>query len=86
MPLLVIVAGANGSGKSTLISALRADPTIISSLPRLHVNADDIERDTAFNSAAAQHPASEMRARAIAERRDLMCETVMSRPSKVAEL
>jgi predicted ABC-type ATPase len=86
MPLLVMVAGPNGSGKSTLISALRADPTIASSLPRLYVNADDIQRETGFNSAAAQRAALELRTGALAERRDLMYETVMSHPSKVAEL
>jgi predicted ABC-type ATPase len=86
MPLLVMVAGPNGSGKSTLISALREDPVIALSLPRLYVNADDIQRETGFDSAAAQRAASELRTRALAQRRDVMYETVMSHPSKVAEL
>jgi predicted ABC-type ATPase len=86
MPLLVMVAGPNGSGKSTLISALRADSTIAASLPRLYVNADDIQRETGFDSAAAQRAASELRTRALAQRRDVMYETVMSHPSTVAEL
>ena len=86
MALLVMVAGPNGSGKSTLIAALRSDPVIGPSLPAAYINADDIQRETGADAAGAQHAAAELRARALAERRDVMYETVMSHPSKLAEL
>jgi predicted ABC-type ATPase len=86
MPLLVMVAGPNGSGKSTLISALRSDPEVGANLPRTYVNADDIQKEAHFDAATAQRAASELRTRALAERRDFMYETVMSHPSKLAEL
>ena len=86
MALLVMVAGPNGSGKSTLIGALRSDPVIGLSLPAIYVNADDIQRETRLDAAGAQRAATELRARALAERRDVMYETVMSHPSKLGEL
>ncbi len=79
-----MVAGPNGSGKSTLTDALRADPAV--QLPALYINADDLQRAQRFDTATAQLAAANMRERAIAERRDLMYETVMSHPSKLAEL
>lgn len=79
-----MVAGPNGSGKSTLTDALRADPAV--QLPATYINADDIQRARGFDAATAQLEATKMRERAIAERRDLMYETVMSHPSKLAEL
>jgi predicted ABC-type ATPase len=45
MPLLVMVARPNGSGKSTLISALRSARVVGPNLPRVHVNADDIQKE-----------------------------------------
>lgn len=83
-PILVMVAGPNGSGKSTLTDALRASPDV--HLPRTYINADEIQRAQGFDDLAAQRAARELRARAIAERCDVMYETVMSHPSKVAEL
>lgn len=84
-PRLVMVAGPNGSGKSTLIVALRADASI--QLPALYINADDIQRERGLTDARqAQQVANEMRARALEVRDDVMYETVMSHPSKVAEL
>lgn len=86
MALLVMVAGPNGSGKSTLISALRSDAVVGPNLPAVYVNADDIQRTTGLDDAGAQRAATELRARARAERRDVMYETVMSHPSKLCEL
>lgn len=83
-PLLVMVAGPNGSGKSTLANALRADPAV--QLPAAYINADDLQREHLMDAATAQRAAAELRARAIALRRDVMYETVMSHPSKVREL
>lgn len=80
-----MVAGPNGSGKSTLIGALRADTRF--GLPATYINADDLQRGRGLrDSRAAQQLASELRAQALAERRDVMYETVMSHPSKIAEL
>lgn len=84
-PQLVMIAGPNGSGKSTLIAALRADPNI--RLPALYVNADDLQKARGLADAAkAQDLATDLRARALEARGDLMYETVMSHPSKLAEL
>lgn len=79
-----MVAGPNGSGKSTLADALRADADV--QLPALYINADELQRSHGIGVAAAQRLAAQQRRRAIAERRDLMYETVMSHPSKIAEL
>jgi predicted ABC-type ATPase len=80
-----MIAGPNGSGKSTLITALRADPRF--DLPKLYINADDLQRERGIrNARKAQQLASELRAEAIANRQDVMYETVMSHPSKIAEL
>lgn len=80
-----MIAGPNGSGKSTLIAALRADPRF--DLPELYVNADDLQRERGLADARqAQQLANEQRAEAVAQRRDVMYETVMSHPSKIAEL
>jgi predicted ABC-type ATPase len=79
-----MVAGPNGSGKSTLIEALRSNPDI--QLPPTYINADDLKRQHRLDATAAQRTATELRARALAERRDFMYETVMSHPSKLAEL
>jgi predicted ABC-type ATPase len=86
MAVLVMVAGPNGSGKSTLISALRSDRDIGPNLPATYINADDIQRSTGLDSAEAQRAAAGLRASALAARDDLMYETVMSHPSKLAEL
>ena len=84
-PELVMVAGPNGSGKSTLIAALRASPDIC--LPKLYINADDILRDEGLSDPGqAQQQAQFRRAKALQGREDLMYETVMSHPSKIAEL
>lgn len=84
-PQLVMVAGPNGSGKSTLIAALRVDPNI--HLPKLYVNADDIQRERGLSdSLQAQQIANDLRNRALEMRGDVMYETVMSHPSKIAEL
>jgi predicted ABC-type ATPase len=80
-----MVAGPNGSGKSTLIAALRADPAI--QLPTVYINADDLQRERGLGDAReAQALATEMRAQALASATDLLFETVMSHPSKLAEL
>jgi predicted ABC-type ATPase len=80
-----MIAGPNGSGKSTLIAALRADPRF--ELPALYINADDLQRERNLrDSRAAQQLANELRSAAIAHRQDVMYETVMSHPSKIAEL
>jgi predicted ABC-type ATPase len=82
---LVMVAGPNGSGKSTLIAALRADPNI--QLPALYINADDLQRVRGITDPRqAQQLATELRNRAFEVGDDLMYETVMSHPSKIAEL
>jgi predicted ABC-type ATPase len=86
VPLLVMVAGPNGSGKSTLIATLRSDQVVGLHLPAEYVNADDLQRQHRLEDHAAQRMAADLRARALSERRDLMCETVMSHPSKLAEL
>lgn len=84
-PQLVMIAGPNGSGKSTLVAALRADPNI--QLPALYINADDLQRERGLTDARqAQQVANDLRNRALEVRGDVMYETVMSHPSKVAEL
>ena len=84
-PQLVMISGPNGSGKSTLIAGLRADPNI--QLPALYVNADDLQRKRGIiDPRKAQQLATELRNRAFEVRGDLMYETVMSHPSKIAEL
>ena len=80
-----MVAGPNGSGKSTLIAGLRADPTL--DLPTLYINADDLQRERRLADAReAQHLATRLRAEALAAKADVMYETVMSHPAKLAEL
>ena len=81
-----MVAGPNGSGKSTLIAALRSDQVVGLHLPATYVNADDLQRQQGLDDRSAQRLAARLRAQAIAARRDLMFETVMSHPSKLAEL
>jgi predicted ABC-type ATPase len=84
-PRLVMVAGPNGSGKSTLISALRAFPEV--DLPTLYLNADDLQRERCISDPRqAQELARALRAQALARGQDLMYETVMSHPSKLAEI
>jgi predicted ABC-type ATPase len=82
-PSLLMVAGPNGSGKSTLIAALRNSTA---TLPKLYVNADDLQRERALDSYAAQRLATDLRMAALRDGHSLMYETVMSHPSKVAEL
>jgi predicted ABC-type ATPase len=84
VPQLVMIAGPNGSGKSTLIAALRAQPQF--QLPALYINADDLQRERGLPDRESQLLATELRAQAIDRRRDVMFETVMSHPSKIAEL
>jgi predicted ABC-type ATPase len=85
MPRLVMMAGPNGSGKSTLTDALMAAPGV--DLPAIYINADELQRKQKIADAAvAQRKATEARARARAKARDFMYETVMSHPSKLAEL
>lgn len=79
-----MIAGPNGSGKSTLIGALRADQRF--DLPATYINADDLQRERRIDARAAQQLANDLRAQALAARRDVMYETVMSHPSKLAEL
>ena len=79
-----MVAGPNGSGKTTLIQTLRASTEI--SLPRLYINADDLGRERRLDARAAQTLATSMRCEAIARRQSVFYETVMSHPSKIAEL
>lgn len=55
-------------------------------LPGIYINADDLQREHQVDAATAQRAAAELRAKAIAMRRDVMYETVMSHPSKVGEL
>lgn len=83
-PQLVMVAGPNGSGKSTLIEALRAARDV--TLPAFYVNADDLGARRGIDARAAQRLAAERRRGAIERRRSLLYETVMSHPSKIAEL
>jgi predicted ABC-type ATPase len=82
-PSLLMVAGPNGSGKSTLITALRASQA---ALPELYVNADDLQREHGIDAYAAQRLAAELRAQALRNGQSFMYETVMSHPSKLAEL
>lgn len=79
-----MIAGPNGSGKSTLIAALRSDPNI--QLPKVYINADDLQRERGITDRQAQQLATDLRNRAYEVRGDLMFETVMSHPSKIAEL
>lgn len=81
-----MVAGPNGSGKSTLIAALRSDQVVGLHLPAEYVNADDLQRQHRLEDRAAQRMAAVLRAHALSERRDLMFETVMSHPGKLAEM
>ena len=78
-----MVAGPNGSGKSTLIAALRNSRAV---LPELYVNADDLQRERGIDAQAAQKLAAEQRANALRAGQSFMYETVMSHPSKLAEL
>jgi predicted ABC-type ATPase len=84
MPWLVMVAGPNGSGKSTLTDALRASPDV--ELPATYINADEIQKASGCDAATAQQSAKALREAALGSRRDFMYETVMSHPSKLAEL
>lgn len=79
-----MVAGPNGSGKTTLIETLRASTEV--SLPALYVNADDLGREQRLDARAAQRLATAMRCEAVARRQSVLYETVMSHPSKIAEL
>lgn len=79
-----MVAGPNGSGKTTLIETLRASPEI--SLPPLYINADDLSREDGLGARAAQKLAASRRRQAIADGHSFLYETVMSHPSKIAEL
>ena len=79
-----MVAGPNGSGKTTLIRALRAARDI--ALPALYINADDLRAQRSLDARAAQRLAESLRLQAIAAGRSLLYETVMSHPSKIAEL
>ena len=80
-----MIAGPNGSGKSTLINALRRDARF--ALPALYINADDLQRERRIRDPRqAQQLARDLRAQALDARRDMMYETVMSHPSKIAEL
>lgn len=83
-PQLIMVAGPNGSGKTTLIESLRAAGDV--RLPEDYVNADDLRAQRGIDARAAQQLARERRLAAIAARRSLLYETVMSHPSKIAEL
>lgn len=82
-PSLLMVAGPNGSGKSTLIAALRASQA---ALPELYINADDLQRERGIDAYAAQRLATELRSSALHNGQSFMYETVMSHPSKLAEL
>lgn len=79
-----MVAGPNGSGKTTLIRALRATREVI--LPDFYINADDLQRERGVDARAAQKLAETLRLDAIAQDKSVMYETVMSHPSKIAEL
>lgn len=79
-----MVAGPNGSGKTTLIRTLQAAGEL--NLPDLYINADDLQRSRGIDAAAAQKAAETLRLDAIANHRSVMYETVMSHPSKIAEL
>jgi predicted ABC-type ATPase len=83
-PSLVMVAGPNGSGKTTLIRTLRAASEV--KLPALYINADDLARERGLDARAAQKLAGSLRSDAIARRESFLYETVMSHPSKIAEL
>jgi predicted ABC-type ATPase len=83
-PALVMVAGPNGSGKSTLIRALRACGEL--TVPTFHINADELQRAQRVDALTAQKLAAAARLEAIAQGRSLLYETVMSHPSKIAEL
>jgi predicted ABC-type ATPase len=85
MPTLVMVAGPNGSGKSTLNDALRAARDV--QLPAPYINADELQRHHGLaDPLSAQQLASALRQGAIDRGDDVMYETVMSHPSKLAEL
>lgn len=80
-----MIAGPNGSGKSTLTNALMAAPGV--DLPSHYINADELQaRQKIASAAVAQRKAAEARRKAQAKGRDYMYETVMSHPSKLAEL
>ena len=80
-----MIAGPNGSGKSTLVHALRADARF--ALPTQYINVDDLQHERRIDDpSGAQQVANALRAEALASRQDVMYETVMSHPSKIAEL
>jgi len=79
-----MVAGPNGSGKTTLIHALRASAEI--ALPGHYINADDLQRERGLDDRGAQKLAETLRLEALTQGRSLLYETVMSHPSKIAEL
>lgn len=79
-----MVAGANGAGKSTLIERLRALPDF--HLPDLYINADDLQRRHSIGAPEAQKLAEHHRLQAMQNQQDVLYETVMSHPSKIAEL
>lgn len=79
-----MVAGPNGSGKTTLIQTLRASPEV--SLPALYINADDLGAQRGLDVRTAQKLAESNRRQALAHGHSFLYETVMSHPSKIAEL
>lgn len=79
-----MVAGPNGSGKSTLIHKLRESPLV--ELPELYINADDLQRLRGWDAREAQKQAERLRREAIQRRQSVLFETVMSHPSKIADL
>jgi len=83
-PALVMVAGPNGSGKSTLIQKLRESG--VADLPARYVNADELQRARGLATGEAQKLAETLRREAIQLGHSVMYETVMSHPSKIAEL
>lgn len=88
-PRLIVIAGPNGSGKSTLTDKLRANPAF--EFPANYVNPDEIAKtltidDPQKRADTARELADRQRDEWLKNREPFAFETVMSHPSKLADM
>ena len=76
-PEIVVIAGPNGSGKSTY-SEFIIGPNQFADESFEYINADNIQAAVGCNAMEAAHKATEMREKALNEKRNFAFETVLS--------